>query len=140
MPAVIIGLPHQRTRKSCTCREPIKKGVTRSLKEFVLVPTLTLLAISRMFTSSWGQQNQQQQPQQQTGAFGQPTGFGATTSNNNGRFFFFSNLQTSIKTSTEPSVRQVLLLSPSNSNLRLIQCLEILELPVLVCKLLPSAI
>ena len=44
-----------------------------------------------MFTSSWGQQNQQQQqqqqqPQQQTGAFGQPTGFGATTTN--GEFSF----------------------------------------------------
>jgi nuclear pore complex protein Nup98-Nup96 len=46
-----------------------------------------------MFTSSWGQQSQQQQqqqPQQQTGAFGQPTGFGATT-NNNGEFSFLTH-------------------------------------------------
>jgi hypothetical protein len=47
-----------------------------------------------MFTSSWGQQNQQQQqqqqPQQQTGAFGQPSGFGATA-NNNGEFSFLTH-------------------------------------------------
>ena len=85
-----------------------------------------------MFTSSWGQQNQQQQqPQQQTGAFGQPTGFGATTSNNNGEFSSLTHHRV-YKPPTELSVPQVLFLSPSNNNLRLTQCLEILEHPVQV--------
>ena len=90
-----------------------------------------------MFGSGWPQQNQQQQPQQ-TGAFGQPTGFGTAT-NNNGELSSLTH-QTRLKTPTELSVQQVLLVSPSNSNLRLTQCLEILELLVPVRDLLFLAI